>query len=71
MSYQLINDVNNLPNVVNTMNKNIYELKNREVVQVYRDTTGTRRIILGRLPDGSYGFAISKDGSDVVEILSD
>lgn len=69
MSYQLINDNKNLPNIVNMVNKNIYELKGQEVTRIFKDTTGKRRIIIGKLPDGTYGLVISKPGFDVIEVL--
>lgn len=37
--------------------------------QMFRDETGTPRILFGRLPDGTYGLVISKPGVDVKDVF--
>ena len=53
-------------NQVNNLAKDVQAMQE---VQVFKDTTGNRRIIIGKLPDGTYGLVISKEGYDVVELL--
>lgn len=44
-------------------NFSIIEQESR--TKIVRDETGTKRIILGRMPDGTYGLLVSKPGVDV------
>lgn len=71
MSFKLLGGGSDLQTIVSDINQNILELKVREVTQIVKDTSGNRRIIFGRLPDGSYGLVISKEGYDVVEVLQE
>ena len=41
-------------------------LQNTARTQIIRDERGIPRIILGRLPDGTYGMVVSKVGIDVL-----
>ena len=54
----------------NIINQNFIDLQNQSVTQIIKDPDdGKRRIIFGKLPNGSYGLVISKKGYDVVEVL--
>ena len=37
--------------------------------QLFKDETGTPRIIFGRLPDGTYGLVVSEEGVDVTTVF--
>lgn len=47
------------------LNQNFALLENVNVSQTFKDQDGVNRIILGKLPDNTYGFIISKPGVDV------
>jgi len=47
------------------LNQNFALLENVNVSQTFKDQDGVNRIILGKLPDDTYGFIISKPGVDV------
>lgn len=55
--------------VVRVLNDNFTDIDNKLSPLIIKDETGTRRIVLGRFPDGSYGLAISKEGEDVITAL--
>lgn len=56
--------------MVSAINENFALLENLNRVQIFKDETGTRRIILGKLPDGTYGLVISKTGIDVLSVFN-
>jgi hypothetical protein len=56
--------------IVRLVNDNFRQLENQLKVQIIRDEQGTNRIIFGRLPDGTYGLVISKDGVDVLSVFN-
>jgi hypothetical protein len=70
MAFGLISS-NDPQNMANEMNKNILELKNNEVVQYFKDDTGTRRVMMGKGPDGFYGLKVSQEGNDVYTATND
>jgi len=70
MAFGLISS-NDPQNIANEMNKNILELKNNEVVQYFKDDTGTRRVMLGKGPSGFYGLKVSQEGYDVYTASND
>lgn len=45
-------------------------LSNEKRTEVYKDNSGTNRIIIGVLPDGDTGIVISKEGIDVLTVFS-
>lgn len=65
MSYKLIGGGSSLETVVSDVNQNILELKGREVTDMFKDETGTRRVLVGKGDNGFYGFKVSKEGFDV------
>ena len=52
------------------LNDNFRTVENKMRIQIIRDETGTDRIIFGRLPDGTYGLVISKEGTDVKTVFN-
>lgn len=59
-------DMNTLTSALNDLTRQL-ESENR--TQIIKDENGENRIILGRFPDGTYGFAISQKGVDVLKAL--
>lgn len=57
--------------LVTVLNQNFALLENLNVTEVFKDETGTNRILLGRAPKGNYVLAISKPGIDVVKALNE
>ena len=55
--------------LVAAMNENMMLLENQSRTQIFKDETGKNRIIIGRLPDGTYGIVVSKEGEDVVKLF--
>lgn len=53
-----------LAQLVSDMNKNLTELMGRGVTEIFKDATGTRRVLLGKGPLG-YGLYVSPEGVDV------
>jgi len=56
--------------LIAALNENFALLENINQTQIFKDETGVRRIILGKLPDGTYGLVISKPTFDVVKQFS-
>ena len=56
--------------LIAALNENFALLENLNRTQIFRDETGTNRIIVGQFPDGTWGIAISKAGQDVLDALS-
>jgi hypothetical protein len=52
------------------VSKNFQEIANKFITNVIKDENGVRRIIFGKLPDGTYGLVISNDGTDVLDVFS-
>lgn len=51
------------------ISQNFQEVANKFITNVVTDTDGNRRIIFGKLPDGTYGLVISKEGVDVLDVF--
>lgn len=45
-------------------------LSNEKRTEVYKDNSGTNRIIIGVLPDGDTGIVVSKENVDVLTVFS-
>lgn len=67
MSFQLIGAGSDLSGTQTQMNKNILELQNNERTTIFKDDTGTRRVLMGKGPNGFYGLKVSKDTFDVYD----
>lgn len=61
-------DINTL---IAALNENFALLENLNRTQIFKDETGTNRIIIGRFPDGRWGIIISKEGEDVVRLFNE
>lgn len=48
-----------------TTNDVIREQQASQITQVFKDDTGTRRVLLGKGADGFYGLKVSEEGTDV------
>lgn len=55
--------------LINALNENFAQIENLNRTQTFKDENGNNRIILGRLPDGTYGLVISKPGVDVLSLF--
>lgn len=44
-------------------------LSNEKRTDVYKDNSGTNRILIGVLPDGETGIVVSKEGVDVLTLF--
>lgn len=53
------------------VNNMIRDINAKEKVQVFKDDTGTRRVLLGKGADGFYGLKVSKEGEDVYTAAND
>ena len=51
--------------IAKQVNQSFRAISNETRTNVYKDDTGTDRILIGVLPDGTTGIVISKDGIDV------
>ena len=67
MAIELIGETQDLPKVVNAANMNFLDLKGKETTQIFKDDTGTRRVLLGKGKDGFYGLKVSEPGVDVFD----
>lgn len=55
--------------MMSVINANFRQLESENRTKIMKDEDGDNRIIMGRFPDGTYGFAISQKGEDVLELL--
>lgn len=55
--------------LVNAVNNNFRQIEAENRTKIVRDENGVDNIILGRMPDSSYGFLIMKPGFDAKEIF--
>ena len=51
------------------VNDNFRQVESENRTKIMKDEQGNSRVILGRLPDGTYALVISKPGYDVVKVL--
>lgn len=58
-----------MDSVVNQMNQNIAQQNTSQLVDIFKDETGTRRVLSGKGKNGFYGFKVSQPGIDVYEAL--
>lgn len=71
MGFKLLGGGSDLQTVVNDVNQNILELKNREVTEFFKDDTGTRRVLFGKGANGFYGLKVSPANVDVFTATDD
>lgn len=58
-----------LQSLVKQINEWGRALSNERRTDVYKDNSGTNRILIGVLPDGETGIVISKEGIDVLTVF--
>lgn len=72
MSFQMIGgDTNDPKQIVNAMNQNIAQLKVEENTKITKDSTGTRRVLLGSGLNDFNGLKVSQPGKDVYTATDD
>jgi hypothetical protein len=54
---------------ISAINQNFQALESLAKTSVYKDETGVNRIIIGRMPDGTWGIIVSKEGVDVLDLF--
>lgn len=59
-------DENTMINIINT---NLQQIEAENRTKVIRDEQADDRIIIGRMPDGSYGIIISNEGYSVYDVF--
>lgn len=59
-----------LESVIKQINEWGRALSNEARSNVYNDTSGTPRIIIGVLPDGETGIVVSKEGTNVLSLFN-
>jgi len=52
------------------INNTLRQIESENRTKVIRDEDGVDRIILGRMPDGTYGMVVSKPGVDVKSLFT-
>jgi hypothetical protein len=58
-------------NLASTTNDIIRQQQASQVTQIFKDDTGTRRVLLGKGADGFYGLKVSQTGIDVFTAAND
>lgn len=56
--------------LISALNDNFALLENLNRTTIYKDETGKQRIIVGQLPDGTWGIIMVKEGEDVLSVLN-
>ncbi len=59
-----------LAQIVSALNQNFQKMENSDRQQILKDDTGTPRIIIGLLPDKTFGIVISKPGINVQDLYN-
>lgn len=57
--------------MVNAINNGFRQVESENRTKIVRDEDGVDRVILGRMPNGTYGLIVSKPGKDVKELFID
>ena len=58
-----------MPALVAALNQNFSLVENLNRTQIFKDETGVNRIIIGQLPDGTWGIVVSKPTYDVIKLF--
>lgn len=56
--------------LISALNENFNLIQNQSQTIAIKDENGQTRILMGRLPDDTYGIVISKTGYDVIELFT-
>ena len=65
MVFQKVLSTNSDESNWNQVNDLATEVRSKDVTQIFKDDTGTRRVLLGKGADGFYGLKVSPPGVDV------
>jgi len=55
--------------MVSAINNNFQQIEAENRTKVIKDENGDSRIIIGKMPDGTYGIIVSKPGIDVLGLF--
>lgn len=58
-----------LESLVQQVNEWARLISNEQMTKIYKDESGTNRIVVGLLPDKTVGLVMSKDGEDVLTVF--
>jgi hypothetical protein len=67
---QVPGDINQ-QDLINATNNAVRELNARDTTQIFKDDTGTRRVLLGKGDNGFHGIKVSQTGNDVYTAADD
>lgn len=67
MSAPPVNSDSSQSAVTNKINDIARDVQALQTTQIFKDDSGTRRVLLGKGANGFYGLKVSKDGKDVYE----
>jgi hypothetical protein len=67
---QVPGDINQ-QDTINALNNTVREINARDTTQVFKDDTGTRRVLLGKGDNGFHGIKVSQAGNDVYTAADD
>ena len=56
--------------MVSAINDAFRQIESENRTKIIKDENGDNRIIIGRLPDGTYGIVISKPAVDVLTLFA-
>lgn len=65
MPFKPLSSSNSNESNLGQMNDMLRELFDRDITQIFKDDTGTRRVLLGKGADGFYGLKVSQTSFDV------
>lgn len=71
MGFRPLSSKNSMGQNLNETNNMIRQFNKREIIEVFKDDTGTRRVLLGKGANGFYGLKVSKPGFDVYTAADD
>lgn len=71
MSTNPVSGDNSAAALANQVNSVIRDVQGLQTVNVFKDETGTRRVLLGKQGDGSYGLKVSQPTFDVYTAADD
>lgn len=71
MTYRPLSTQNGLSTNFGQVNDMMRDLSKRERVEIFKDDSGTRRVLLGKGANGFYGLKVSPEGKDVYTATDD
>ena len=70
MALRPIGPGSTLEDIIRIINENNADIDNKFQTRIVKDENGIPRMISGKLPDGTYGEVISKEGEDVLTVFT-